>query len=185
MTTPIYQAKKITDLSTLTSASLSCLDILPVVDISNKETKSITVQEVNNYLTSALIPINAIHSYNSDCSTRAILSNTSSLALYSYNSGVSSCALVANVASTSFLANVASCAINSRTADCSVNSQNATNSCWAYGAYCSQYAATASYFDGATATGVILTGQPNGNRYMLVVNDTNPAAPVLTLVTAP
>ena len=53
------------------------------------------------------------------------------------------------------------------------------------GAYCSQYAATASYFDGATATGVILTGQPNGNRYMLVVNDTNPAAPVLTLVTAP
>ena len=185
MATPIYQATKITDLSTLTSASLSCLDILPVVDITAKETKSITVQEINNYLASAMVPVNSLHSYNSDCSTRSILANTATLSLYSCNSNTAACALVANVASSSLLANVASCAINSRTSDCSTTSQFSVTSCCSYGAYCATFAATASYVLGATATGVVLTAQPNGNRYMLVVNDTNPAAPVLTLVTSP
>ena len=49
MYTPLYESKKITDLATLTSASLAPQDLFPIVDISSKETKSITAIEIYNY----------------------------------------------------------------------------------------------------------------------------------------
>lgn len=89
MYTPLYESKKITDLATLTSSSLAPQDLFPIVDISNKETKSITAQEIYNYFR-MIVPVKSISSSYSDMAlTASYTKYTSISASYAISSSYS------------------------------------------------------------------------------------------------
>jgi Phage Tail Collar Domain len=73
---PLYESKKITELATLTSASLSGQDIIPIIDNSQKETKSVTVTELEKYFQS-LYPITSSYAITSRESSYAYCSTFS------------------------------------------------------------------------------------------------------------
>ena len=115
--TPIYDAKKITELTTLTSASLRPQDIFPVVDVSAKETKSITVTELNK----GLYPE---HSCYSDCSGNACYALSAGSASYANLAAV---AILAGCACNASHADYATCA------DYACCSQYSSYSCYTDG----------------------------------------------------
>ena len=93
--------KKITDLSTLTSGSLSSVDIILIVDRSYSETKTVTLKELLGYLQNNLTTKESYHSLSSETAelaTVATNSITSSISSNSNNSVSSSLATLATSA---------------------------------------------------------------------------------------
>lgn len=91
--------KKITDLSTLNSISLSPADIFLIVDRSFSETKTVSLRELGGYLQNNLTTKESYHSLSSETAelaTVATNSITSSISTRSENSVSSSIASVAN-----------------------------------------------------------------------------------------
>jgi len=93
--------KRITELSTMTSASLDSQDLLVVVDRSFSETKNMSVGEFSGYLVRNLIPDEATHAVsaeNSEISITAERAFTADVATSADNAISSSISDTANVA---------------------------------------------------------------------------------------
>ena len=86
--TPLYESKKITELATLTSASLSGQDIIPIVDNSQKETKSITVDELERYFEAKVFAETSSYAFRAsiaDMSCNAFSASYATTSSYSNN----------------------------------------------------------------------------------------------------
>jgi hypothetical protein len=73
-------SKKITELALLDSGSLSQLDLLPIADVSAKQTKAMTVLEMERFLNADLFVNNAVSASVSAWATLAGTANTASWA---------------------------------------------------------------------------------------------------------
>ena len=151
----LYDSKKITELATLSSASLSCQDIVPIVDVSAKETKSISITELNK----GLYPLHTC------CSDYSTLAQSSVTASYANSAG--------NAVTSDYSTN-AGYSINSGFADCSGFSDCSNHATCADTA---SYALTAGGITGIATVGTITNINAGYG-----ISVTNPSGPSTTVI---
>ena len=93
--------KRITELASMTSASLDLQDLLLVVDRSFGETKNITISEIISYLATNLIPDNSINSTYSSVSNDSTTTEVAVSSSYAVNSELAYDSLRTELASVS------------------------------------------------------------------------------------
>jgi hypothetical protein len=154
-------SKKITELAILTSASIAPEDLLAVADVSIKQTKSITLSELESRLNAELYVQNAVHSdvsdhaLNADFAASASWSNISAFSFTSsYAQTIAAQSLPISVshalyADVAGFADYASEAGHALTADNTMSSASvslfAESASWASSSVSSSYALTSSY----------------------------------------
>jgi hypothetical protein len=95
--------KRITELPTMTSASMDGADLMLVVDRSFSETKSTSITELMGYLSSNLTVVNAEHSSNSENAETAEQADLATSASYATTSDTATSASYSEQAGTAFV----------------------------------------------------------------------------------